>query len=137
MNGSRGKRFVTRITLARAGIRARELTWTGAPAPGKSGAHELARQAEYDLFGDTRHFVHRVATAGFQFLDDLLDEHLRRRSTGGDPDTELAGEPFGAYFVRVINQIGGDSLFFRDLLQAGRIGTRLRADDEDQIAILE
>jgi hypothetical protein len=34
MNGSVGKRFVTVITAARAGTRARELTWTGAPAPG-------------------------------------------------------------------------------------------------------
>ena len=68
-----------------------------------------------------------------QRVDNVLHQHLRRRSAGGDADRLRAVEPFRLHFAAVGDEIAGRAGLVADLAQPVGIGTVLGADHQNNV----
>ena len=97
---------------------------------------EFGRQAELDMFLLAVHLRDFDRLNPPKRGDDILDQTLRRRSTGGKADDTLAANPLRIQFAAVGDQIARNAFFATDLTQAIGIRTVLGADDEDDVRYL-
>src|SRR5215469_4301517 len=121
------------FVVAFASMARADLDFRG-PAGGNDAAvDKFRRQAKFDCLVPAGELadIDRIEPA--QRLDDVFDQHFRRRRAGGDADRFGVLEPVRIELAAVGDQIARRAGFFADFAQPVGVRTVLGADHQDDV----
>jgi hypothetical protein len=105
-------------------------------ARGRRDGSQLRRQSKPHILADQVQILLVRKTELRQALADLLDEHFRRGSSGGEADATDAFEPGRIDVSSGVNEARSDLQAFCELDETIAVGAVLRAHDEDEVHVL-